>query len=154
MDEPRARRLPPTAVPSPRPASTSLFSPSPPLALAPWLPSSRDGLRGLRGGGSGLQTGSPRRQLAPQPFSLLPSVWAGGGLRDRRTSPGTLGVRASCPDPAPANERREARGPARRRGGPQRRFSVERIAPPYRCCRLPPPGKRGGGRQRGRALRW
>lgn len=39
------------------------------------------------------------------------------------------------------------------RRGPQGAFSVELITPPYRGCRLPPPGKRGRGRRGGEAPR-
>lgn len=128
---------PPSRVPGPR------QPPCPPLTLAPRRQSA-EGSRGCSGRGSRLHTGSLRRQPAPQPPSLPSPVRAGEAGERPPEPPESAGAAGTLPQLVSA-EKREAppRSP--------RRFSVERITPPYRGCRLPPPGKRGGGHQGGKA---
>lgn len=140
-DEPgRAASLPP-AVLSPGPAPTSLLSCNP----GPQTPRPRrtvGAAAAARGSSLAPFSGTPR--LPP----FLPRCGP-GEQTSVSLNPGHPRVLPDLPPLISAQGRESRRAPPRS----PRRFSVERITPPYHGCRLLPPGKREGGRQRGRAPR-
>ena len=80
---------------------------SSPLALASRLHSAV----GFRGAAR-WRLGAPDPLASPETPAVL-AASPGAGRGSERASPGALGIRASCPDPSPANERREEREQAR-----------------------------------------
>lgn len=82
-------------------------------------------------------TWTPRSPSLPP---SLPSAEQGSRL----ASPGALSELLELPGPASAEK-----GDRAPPWSPRRFFSVELITPPYRGCRLPPPGKRGRGQRGG-----